>query len=385
MSNTTKAAEIDRILEQRKIIITCGTGGVGKTTLSAAIAFRAALSGKRTAVITIDPAKRLATSLGLQQLGSEPTDITKQLLRAYEKAKAANMPLPRQCTGTLHAYVPDNKSSFEGFINNLSPSKKVAERVLSNPIFQIFTKEFSGTLEYMAMERLHALTSLGTYDCIVLDTPPSRNALAFLDAPKLLTHFFEEKLIRWLVLPTNKLVSVGVKKALGVMERLTGAGFMTNLFDFASTLFEVRVKFAANLKSTIMLLESPAVGFIMVSVPAQDTAEEIKQFVKMLGENKFHFDGVALNRTLGYLEVPDTTQKAAYGKELKEAFLVLRALQDRESNGIQCLEKALGGENAICAKLPELARDVHCVEDLFHVAMAFGSLEPLVEPFNHTG
>ena len=236
---------IDRILKERRVLITCGTGGVGKTTLSAAIAFRAAMLGKRTVVVTIDPAKRLATSLGLETLGDHPTDLTPALAKAIGNTRVTG-PLP--ATGSVHAIMPDTRKTFETFVAELAPNPGVAERIMSNPIFQIFAKEFSGTNEYMAMERLIPLEQSGKYDCIIIDTPPSRNTLAFLNAPKLLAQLFEEKLIRWLVLPANRLVSGGMRKALGILERLTGAGFMTNLFDFASALFEVQVGFTANLK-----------------------------------------------------------------------------------------------------------------------------------------
>ena len=187
---------IDDALLKRRVIITCGTGGVGKTTLSAAMAIRATLLGKRTVVITIDPAKRLAHSLGLETLGDHPTDLTPQIRAAYEKAQAEGADLPAEFTGTLAAIVPDTRRTFENFVTELAPNSNVAEKVMKNPIFQIFAKEFSGTNEYMALERLFHLYRQECYDCIILDTPPRRNTLAFLDAPRLLPQFFVEKLIR---------------------------------------------------------------------------------------------------------------------------------------------------------------------------------------------
>ncbi|MEO7163018.1 MAG: ArsA family ATPase, partial [Bdellovibrionia bacterium] len=247
--------DIDAIIKSRKILITCGTGGVGKTTLSAAIAMRAALLGKKVVVITIDPAKRLANSLGLHVLDNQPTDLTPQIKAVVDKVnatvavtKAADSEIPTDFKGSLVAIVPDTRKTFENFVTELAPNQAVADRVMNNPIFQIFAKEFSGTNEYMALERLLSIYKSGEYDLIVLDTPPSRNTLAFLDAPRLLAQFFDEKIIRWLILPANKILAAGVKKALGILERLTGAGFMTNLFDFASSLFEVQVNFTASLK-----------------------------------------------------------------------------------------------------------------------------------------
>lgn len=347
---------IDSILQKRKILITCGTGGVGKTTLSAAIALRAAMQGKRTVVITIDPAKRLATSLGIE-LQDHPTDITTHLLDAMKKNRTSS----KGPVGRIDAIVPDTRKTFENFIHDLSPNPGVAERVMRNPIFHIFAKEFSGTNEYMALEKLYAIEKTHPYDCIILDTPPSRNTLAFLDAPGLLAQFFEERLIRWLVLPANKIVSTGMRKALGVLEKLTGAGFMTSLFDFASALFEIRARFTANLKEITHLLQSNQVGFLMVTAPSPDTAPEAAHFMERLRSRKLNFDGIAVNRTLGYLELGDTEAFPA-AREL------LRALQARER---RALEKLRHDKNTrICATVPEFARDVHSVEDLFHVALA---------------
>lgn len=376
------AKSIDQILEKRKILITCGTGGVGKTTLSAAIAIRAALLGKRTVVITIDPAKRLATSLGIKELGDHPTDLTPRIREALDRAVAHGAVLPagvdRDFKGTLDAIVPDTRKTFEDFINDLAPNPAVAERVMRNPIFQIFAKEFSGTNEYMSLERLYALNRLNQYDCIILDTPPSRNTLAFLDAPKLLVAFFEERLIRWLVLPANKIVSAGMRKALGILEKLTGAGFMTSLFDFAAALFEVRARFTANLNAITHLLESQDVGFLMVTAPTPQTAPEVTHFIQSVREHGFHFDGVAVNRTLGYLsfEALGDASQSGLSPETEKAFSLLRSLQERERTALDPLfSTGRFGEMEIplCGKLPELARDVHSVEDLFHVAMAFNS------------
>jgi anion-transporting ArsA/GET3 family ATPase len=354
----TPSTQIDVALSKRKIIVTCGTGGVGKTTLSAALAFRAAIMGKRTVVVTIDPAKRLATSLGMKNLGDEPTDLTPQLKRAYEKAKES-----AEVKGSLHAIMPDTSRTFELFLQSISPTPEIAQRLRKNPIFQMFAKEFSGANEYMAMERLYALDKSGLYDCIILDTPPSRNTMAFLQAPKLLAQFFEERMIRWLVVPTNKLVSMGMKKALGILEKLTGEGFMTHLVDFAAGLFEVQKGFTSHLSRVTELLESSDVGFIMVTTPTPDTASEVRHFIETLAKHHLHFDGVAMNRTFSDLKIPENSEKEV-------GFQILRALQQREESVLSSLRQ---NSISLCARLPELARDVHSVEDLLYVALAFDS------------
>lgn len=369
---------LDRILLQRKVIITCGTGGVGKTTLSAALAIRASLLGRNAVVITIDPAKRLATSLGLQSLGDEGTDLTSRLQEAVAHARQAGWQPPAhfQLTppGRLEAIIPDTRQTFEAFLGSLSPSPGFSERVMKNPIFQIFAREFSGTNEYMALERLAKLHSLQKYDTIILDTPPSRDTLAFLDAPQLLARFFEERLINWLVMPANRLVSAGMKKAMQLLEKLTGSGFMANLFDFASALFEVRLEFTANLKRITALLQSEEVGFLLVSAPApqrvSEMASEIEHFVNSVRDHEFHFEGVVLNRSFADLEAsaPLAEQITAEANpQMKAALTLIQALQNREL-GAASRSSATPG---LHAQLPELARDVHSVEDLLHVAMEF--------------
>lgn len=344
---------IDDMIRSRKILITCGTGGVGKTTLSAAIAMRAATLGKKAVVVTIDPAKRLANALGLQTLSDQPTDLSAEVRKVCPDLK-----------GSISAVVPDTRKTFEAFVRELAPTPAVAAQVMQNPIFQIFAKEFSGTNEYMALERLLALHKKTDYDCIILDTPPSRNTLAFLEAPRLLARFFDEKLIRWLILPTNRIIAGGIKKTLGVLENLTGTGFMTHLFDFAAALFEVKANFSANLEKITHLLESDQVGFLMVTAPTPETAPEVDLFVKRLEEHKLNFDGVILNRTVSYLK-PETSTPT--DSSYSEASKIILALQVREA---AVFDNLMRNPLPLCARLPELARDVHSVEDLFHVAVA---------------
>lgn len=353
MSTLHPSPQLDALLRSRKILITCGTGGVGKTTLSAALAARGALLGLRVAVITIDPAKRLAQSLGLQHLGNEPQDLNSELARASGHPVA----------GTLHALMPSSQETFEAFVREIAPDSAMAERVLHNPIFEVFSREFSGANEYMALERLYALHRDARFDLIILDTPPSRNMVHFLQAPELLGRFFEERLVRWLVLPTNRLLSVTMKKALGLLEKLTGEGFMTHLMEFASAMLAVQDRFVSNLRRIRELLRSPEVGFVLVAAPAPDLARELARFAALLQERSFRLEGILLNRSLSSLPA-----SAAPSDPIDaQAFAVIEALRARE-------QAALATLGAIpvpqLARVPELARDVHSMEDLLHVAHA---------------
>lgn len=355
-------AAIDLIIQKRRVIITCGTGGVGKTTVSAALGVRAAMLGKKVIVVTIDPAKRLVTSLGLDELGDVPANLTPQL-------KALPQPQAASVAGSLWALMPDTRQTFETFVETLSSHPGVVTRLKKNPIYQIFAREFSGTNEYMALEKLYALYEKNEYDLIILDTPPSRNTLAFLDAPKLLNRLFEEKLIKWMVIPTNKIVAAGMRKAFSLLERLTGKGFMSNLLEFAQSLFDVQTKFSENLKKIMALLESQNVGFILTAAPIPDFAPELENFVKSIGQHHFHFDGLLLNRCLSSLQ---TRSGKSYSDPslTPEVIHLLESLWAREDLAQSQLLTVLE-QNRPIALLPELTRDVHTLEDLFHVALAF--------------
>lgn len=355
----------DRILAQRKIIVASGSGGVGKTSISAALALRAARSGRRAVVVTIDPAKRLANALGLKSLGSAPCDLTDLARKSCSLAGAG------ECKGEFWALMPDTHHSLEELVDTLATSRTLALRVKDNPIFRLLSQEFSGANEYMAIQRLAALENDARFDCIILDTPPNRNVLAFLAAPRILSQFFDEKIVRFVLSPAlgpaNRLVTAGMKKVLGALEKLTGSGFMTQLFDFGAALLETRTGFTRKMDEMLELLASEKLGFLLVMTPQPEKVDELRFLVDHLRRNRFHFDGVVLNRTLGYLG--EIRPSDSPGLE------ILRCEQEHErevENQIHGIQRSLRDEEreALFAKLPELARDVHGMEDLWRLALA---------------
>ena len=342
---------IDDVLKKRRIIITSGTGGVGKTTLSSALAIRSAELGYRTLVITVDPAKRLATSLGVEKLGDAPTDLTPLLREKLPELK-----------GSLHAVIPDTRATFESFIRSLSPTSELADRIVHNPIFSVISREFSGANEFMALQRLSALENDSTWERIVLDTPPNRNTLALLNSSQVLAEFFEEKLFQWLIAPTHKLLSGGLSKALGLLEKLTGEGFMADLVELARGIVEIQPRIAERLRAVHTLFQSEELGFLMVAGPTPETQGELRHLIEVLGTRKYAFDGLILNRTLSYFPAPPEGER----------WDLLRALQMRERTVLKSLEPLVGGDR-IFVRLPELVRDIHSIGDLVHVARAWSA------------
>ena len=361
----------------RNVIITCGTGGVGKTTVSAALGVRAAMLGRKALVITIDPAKRLVTSLGLDALGDQATDLTPLIKNACEK-------LGGTCLGSLDALMPDTKKTLEDFVYAFAPTPAAAEKVLKNPIFSILAKEFSGSNEYMALYRLKTLDEMNYYDTIILDTPPSRHTITFLNTPRVMKQFLEERMVRWLLLPTNRIFSAGLRKALGLLEKLTGAGFVTQMLDLAESLYQIQDIALDTVKKLESLLESEKVGFLMVTAPNPETVPELIHLIESLHQYRFRFEGLVLNRTLSAFKISEDEWAQAHQEvernrpDLIYGLKILDALQTREKRLIEALRNKLANETgAFYSVLPELVRDVHSVEDLYYVADGLKNTQPI--------
>lgn len=364
---------ISELIASKKVIVCCGSGGVGKTTTSAALAMRAATEGKRAVVITIDPAKRLATSLGLKMLSPTATDLTDNVNR--ERASRGEPPL----TGRFFAVMPDTSQTFETWIRTMAGENTgLAARVLKTSIYKIFAKEFSGTNEYMAMEKLHELYAQGKYDLIVLDTPPSANTRTFLEAPTLLAGFFDDKIIKWFINPGSKLLASGVRKVMEILERLTGRGFVSELIEFTEALFELRSQFMRDLKMIDELLHQNDVAFLMVTSPERLSKSDTQQFVELIGERGYRFWGFVVNRVLGRklnLSGGVTAHSEAAGataeelRTLAQNFDLLKPTLEHERDAFEFL-KGVSGSRGKVVLVPEQATDVHSVRALLEVSHA---------------
>jgi anion-transporting ArsA/GET3 family ATPase len=286
------ALDVDALLDDRgtHIVVCCGSGGVGKTTTSAALALRAAERGRRVVVLTIDPAKRLAQSMGIEQLDNTPRPVTG--LRQGQGA----------APGSLDAMMLDMKRTFDEVVESQAPPEK-ARQILANPFYIALSSSFAGTQEYMAMEKLGQLyrdaQAAGTYDLIVVDTPPSRSALDFLDAPERLSSFLDGRFIRLMLAPARgpaRLMSAGFNVVMGAMTKILGAQILHDLTTFVTALDTVFGGFRARAQQTYALLQARETAFLVVAAPQPDALREAAYFVERLAGDRMPLRGLVVNR-----------------------------------------------------------------------------------------
>ncbi|GII53718.1 hypothetical protein Pth03_21070 [Planotetraspora thailandica] len=298
MTRTAPALDIDAILddESTRIIVCCGSGGVGKTTTAAALGLRAAERGRSVVVLTVDPARRLAQSMGLTELDNTPRRIKDGGSPADPDGVNA------ENGGALHAMMLDMKRTFDEIIEAHADPQR-AQQILSNPFYQSLSSSFSGTQEYMAMEKLGQLRRSGDWDLIVVDTPPSRSALDFLDAPERLGRFLDGKLIRILTAPAKaggrsafKLLNAGFGIVAGVLTKVLGAQVLKDIQTFVSALDAVFGGFRQRAEQTYRLLQAPGTAFLIVAAPERDAMREASYFVERLAEDRMPLAGVVVNR-----------------------------------------------------------------------------------------
>jgi anion-transporting ArsA/GET3 family ATPase len=287
VTTAAKPFDVDALLDSATIIVCCGSGGVGKTTTSAALALRAAERGRRVCVLTIDPARRLAQSMGLTELDNTP--------RAVASVDDSN-------GGSLDAMMLDMKRTFDEIVLTHSDPER-AKQILSNPFYVSLSSSFAGTQEYMAMEKLGQLKAQQTWDLIVVDTPPSRSALDFLDAPQRLGRFLDGRMIRMLLAPAKaggrgmmKVFTVGLNMFTSVLTRILGAQALKDLSLFVASLETMFGGFRERADQTYRLLKEPGTAFVVVAVPERDALREAAYFVERLAAERMPLAGLVLNR-----------------------------------------------------------------------------------------
>jgi anion-transporting ArsA/GET3 family ATPase len=359
------------ILEGKEVCICAGSGGVGKTTTSAAIASGLAARGAKVCVLTIDPAKRLADSLGLEEMGNEASQVDPALFEAQGI----------EMKGELWAMMLDAKETFDDLVRRHAPDEETRDRVLENRIYQQISNALAGSQEYMAMEKLFELHSEGRFDVLVLDTPPSREALDFLDAPKRLTQFIEGRTMKVFMKPTGigmKIAGRGTSMMFGILKRLVGFDLLADLSEFFNAFSGMVDGFQERAKRVNELLADPSTSFLVVCGPQGEPISEAVYFHRKLVEAKLPFGGVIVNK------VHHTSEAAeGNGEDLRKAlaealsgddelaervaanYADYRALAQRDAANIDHLAAELRTQLVI--RVPYLDEDVHDLAGLAEI------------------
>jgi len=288
---------LDRLLAAKEIAITCGPGGVGKTTVAAAIAAMAACHhGGRVLVVTVDPAKRLADALGLKGIGNTEHRIEPELFKEVGVT-------PR---GELWAAMLDTQASWDALIERHAPDRRTKEQILSNPLYRNISGRFVQSHDYIAAERLFEIHSTGQYDLIVVDTPPSRHALDFLDAPRRMADFFSSRLLRWLIVPyRSRLVTLASRPFQQVADHVLGTQFLRDISEFFILFQSMHAGFVERAEAVVRLLGDRRTTFLVVSTLESSPLAEAEAFCEELSRRHLHLGAVVLNRTLpDYLRDP---------------------------------------------------------------------------------
>jgi anion-transporting ArsA/GET3 family ATPase len=366
---TARAKRIDGVLAGKRVIVCAGSGGVGKTTAAAAIAAALAARGQRTIVLTIDPARRLADALGLPDLGNEEHRVDPERLR--EAGLAGD--------GELWAMTLDAKQTFDQLIERTAPDAETRDAVLANPIYRQLSNAVAGSQEYMAMEKLYELHESGRYDVLVLDTPPTRNALDFLDAPGRLARFIDSRSLQVFRASGRAglgIVGRGVASMLSVLEKATGVELLRDLAEFFNAFGGMAEGFRDRARRVEALLRDDATTFLLVTSPRAAAIADASHFHAKLAESGMPFGALIVNRVRE--PVSATADDTELERELTELLgepLARKALHDvgdrnllaeRDARNTERMRTELTGGGLLT--VPELSGDVHDLGGLAAVA-----------------
>ncbi len=330
------------------VIICCGSGGVGKTTTAAAIAMQAAEIGRRAVVITIDPARRLADALGV------PGELNNEPLR-----------LDLDAPGELWALMLDASSTFDGLVLKYAADDNQAQRILANPFYRNVASTLSGTQEFMAAERLHALYADERFDVVIVDTPPTRSALDFLAAPRTLTRFLDHTLFKLIMLPARRglrVLNLATQPILRSISKAVGGEVLTDAMAFFQAFQGMEIGFRARADEVSALVTSPATRFVLVASPRADTVEEARFFAGRLAQSDIDVAALVVNRcTPIFGAPPGRVPRTARGRAAYDNLLRLNEMARHEREHVGA---ALGDLAGSAVWVPLLAHDVHDMESL---------------------
>jgi len=333
------------LLAAKEIVIACGPGGVGKTTTAAAAGVMAALrQGGKVLVLTVDPAKRLANALGLEGIGNTESRVPDEAFRSAGLK-------PR---GELWAAMLDTKESWDALIRRHAPDQQTRDEILANPLYKNISGRFVQSHDYIAMERLYEIHSEGKYDLIVVDTPPTRNALDFLDAPQRLADFFSSRLLRWLIVPyRSRLVNVATKPFYQVADRILGTQFLADISEFFVLFQSMYDGFVERAGAVQRLLSDRRTTFMVVSTLEGVPLREAEFFAQELTSRHLHLGAIVLNKVL-----PAYLQGSA-------AATVAETMKDRAEELATSLAPTLGSADITLGDVAQIRRVITEVADSF--------------------
>jgi anion-transporting ArsA/GET3 family ATPase len=351
-----------------RVVICCGSGGVGKTTTSAALAIRLATAGARVAVLTIDPARRLADALSVGEIGNT----------------AFPVPVPGLPPGAaLHAMMLDSKRTFDDVVERFTGAGDARDRILRNHYYRFVSTRLAGAHEYMAMEKLYELASSGAYDIVVLDTPPSRHALDFLAAPEKMANLMDEGVMRWLVLPASRggwrMIEKGSEVLAKVLRTMLGERTITDIAEFFAAFQTLWDGFRERSLDVRALLRAPTTRFLLVTTPAPGARAEALHFLEVLQQAEMPFGGFLINRCA---EAPAHRGPATFGErpatapaaEWDALVSALSTVPERRRRLVAAQEAAIAElrahapRSAPIWRIPDQEDEVHDIEALARVA-----------------
>ncbi|MFN2451995.1 MAG: ArsA family ATPase [Candidatus Dormibacteria bacterium] len=387
MSSVPAGNDLVARLRRQRVVVCCGSGGVGKTTVSAALGIAlVAARPQRVMVLTVDPARRLASALGLRQVGTEPTVVAPALLR-----RAGVEP-----QGELVCAMLDMKTTWDRMIERYAPNREARQRILASPFYRGISEAFIGSHDYMAMEALYELHTSGEYDVLVIDTPPSRNALDFLEAPNHLVDFVGGRLLSWLARPSRlgwRAFNVAASPFLRMADRLLGADMLSELGTFVADVQGMYAGVQARAQAVYDLLRSPQSGFVVVTTLEPAAFAEGEFFARTLRDYSMPLRGVVVNRilpeslrdpaarALAHRLIDDSDSVRRWSAKLGggltsgaarlagEAHLALEQRAERDAAQLGRLEK-LAGAGAV--RVPLVERDVADLAGLAAIAGRLG-------------
>ena len=377
---TDRLGSLEQLFAAKEIVIHCGSGGVGKTTTAAAAAAEAAIHlGGRVLVLTVDPAKRLANALGLEQFGNIETRVPPEAFAAADVE-------PR---GELWAAMLDTKQSWDDLIRRHAPDAKTRDAILANPLYQNLMGRFVQSHDYIAMERLYDLHKAGTYDLIVVDTPPTRNAIDFLEAPARMADFFSSRFLRWLTMPArSRVVNFASKPFYTVADRILGSQFLEDIAEFFLLFQSMYDGFVERANAVTRVLGDRRTTFVVVSTLESAPVREAEFFISELQQRHLHLGAIVLNKVLPSYLLDQKATTVAKGfcadpgklaadlpleadaadvervlREVGESFLKFQVVAKREAE----TRAELGSTPDVVATVPYFDSDIYDLEGLIRL------------------